>query len=105
MTVSHNGAKRMVASKLLAELIERLQTARADQNAALANDTKTAVEWIVTCCADTASIDHLPSESGAEAMHADLIRMGDLRLKSPATCGRQGRLRTTQPHRTLLQSR
>jgi hypothetical protein len=61
-----------VASKVLAELIERLQKARAAQISALA---KTAVEQIVSCCADAASLDYLPSES-VEALHADLVRLG-----------------------------
>jgi hypothetical protein len=66
-----------VASKVLPELIERLQTARVDQISALASDAKTAVEQIITCCADTASLDYLPSES-VEALHADLVRLGQV---------------------------
>jgi hypothetical protein len=84
MKVGQDGAERVVelltrlavASEVLTGLIEQLRTARADQISALANDAKTAVERIVGCCADTASLDHLPSES-ADTMRADLVRLGE----------------------------
>jgi hypothetical protein len=71
MKVGQDGAERVVdlvallavASEVLTRLIEQLRTARADQISALANDAKTAVERIVGCYADTASLDHLPTES------------------------------------------
>jgi hypothetical protein len=84
MTVDQDSAERgvelvtvlAVASRVLTELIERLQTARADQISALAEGAKTAAERIVGCCADTASLDHLPSES-ADTIRTDLSRLGE----------------------------
>jgi hypothetical protein len=84
MKVDQDGAERVVelvtllavASEVVTGLIQQLRTATADQIAALANDAKTSVERIVSCCANTASLDHLPSES-AQTMRGDIVRLGE----------------------------
>jgi hypothetical protein len=65
-----------VAGEILAGLVGRLASATADEIPALAADAKTAMEQLVKCCADTASVEHLPPEI-ADRVRAELIGLRD----------------------------
>jgi hypothetical protein len=79
-----SGAERMfesvtllaVAGKVLAGLVGRLASATADEIPALTAAAKTALERLVKCCADTASVEHLPPEI-ADKVRAELIGLRD----------------------------
>jgi hypothetical protein len=66
----------VVAGEILAGLVGRLASATADEIPALTANAKTAMERLVKCCADTASVEHLPPEI-AEKVRAELIGLRD----------------------------
>ena len=79
-----SGSERMVEivtaisvlGDILSDLIVKLASATADEIPALRAQAEALALRVTECCADTASVDHLPPEQ-ATAIRSELLKLGE----------------------------